>query len=64
MLGFTIPLLAGLGVQCLLGALLLGPPALSQPAVALSRLSYRKEGTIVTYTIASMLGELGNCLAA
>eukprot|EP00887_Chlorella_sp_A99_P005733 scaffold1.g5733.t1 len=58
MLGFTLPMLFLLGAEGVLGAMLLGPPAIARPAAALAKATYSRQGATVTYTIAAMLGVL------
>lgn len=58
MLGFTLPLFIILGVEGLVGVLLLCPKPLNQPAIKLARLTYTQVGATVFHTLAGVLALL------
>lgn len=55
MLGFTLPLFIILAIESTVGALLLCPKPVCNPAIALARLSYTQVGTTVFHTLAGVL---------
>ncbi|KAL4421328.1 hypothetical protein ABPG75_010619 [Micractinium tetrahymenae] len=58
MLGFTLPLFIILGLEGLVGVLLLCPKPLNQPAIKLARLTHTQVGSTVFHTVAGVLALL------